>query len=180
MFRAGSQSERPAWPAGSPPARSAFTLPRLGSIRTHEPTSKLLDRIQAGTARILSATVRHERGRWLASFQVETARKITRIARPDAAVGIDLGVRHLAVLVPEWPETRTRLTCRSPVEPTVRPAANAPAGTSAEAGGQMAQACRIRGRRKRETVVRMPTRNSRSGDTATDLSGGNARNAESR
>ncbi|SCE54881.1 putative transposase, partial [Streptomyces sp. di188] len=35
------------------------TLPRLGTIRTHEPTVKLLARVQAGTARILSATVRH-------------------------------------------------------------------------------------------------------------------------
>ncbi|MER5917858.1 hypothetical protein ABT124_48165 [Streptomyces sp. NPDC001982] len=31
------------------------TLPRLGTIRTHEPTGKLLTRVQAGTARILSS-----------------------------------------------------------------------------------------------------------------------------
>jgi putative transposase len=82
------------------------TLPRLGTIRTHEPTSKLLARIQAGTARILSATVRHERGRWFVSLQVETAREITRVARPDAAVGIDLGVKHLAVLADSSGEIR--------------------------------------------------------------------------
>ncbi|MET9680929.1 IS607 family element RNA-guided endonuclease TnpB [Streptomyces coeruleorubidus] len=82
------------------------TLPRLGTIRTHEPTVKLLDRIQAGTARILSATVRHERGRWFVSLQVETAREITRVARPDAVVGIDLGVKHLAVLADSSGEIR--------------------------------------------------------------------------
>ncbi|MEU5638015.1 IS607 family element RNA-guided endonuclease TnpB [Streptomyces milbemycinicus] len=83
-----------------------ITLPRLGTIRTHEPTSKLLARIQAGTARILSATVRHERGRWFVSLQVETVREIARVARPDAAVGIDLGVKHLAVLADSSGQTR--------------------------------------------------------------------------
>ncbi|MEV7740057.1 IS607 family element RNA-guided endonuclease TnpB [Streptomyces sp. NPDC088921] len=74
------------------------TLPRLGTIRTHEPTVKLLARVQAGTARILSATVRHERGRWFASFQAEVKRDLEPVARPDVAVGIDLGVKILAVM----------------------------------------------------------------------------------
>ncbi|MEU1478196.1 transposase [Streptomyces sp. NPDC005760] len=82
------------------------TLPRLGTIRTHEPTAELLARLRAGTARILSATVRHERGRWFVSFQVETTREITRIDRPDSAVGIDLGVKHLAVLADSSGEIR--------------------------------------------------------------------------
>ncbi|MFJ3975657.1 IS607 family element RNA-guided endonuclease TnpB [Streptomyces sp. NPDC090021] len=83
------------------------TLPRLGTIRTHEPTVKLLGRVQAGTARILSATVRHERGRWFASFQVEVKRDIVRVARPDVAVGIDLGVKTLAVMADSTGEIRT-------------------------------------------------------------------------
>ncbi|MCX4698195.1 IS607 family element RNA-guided endonuclease TnpB [Streptomyces sp. NBC_01373] len=82
------------------------SLPRLGTIRTHEPAVKLLTRIRAGTARVLSATVRHERGRWFVSFQVETAREITRVNRPDFAVGIDLGVKHLAVLADSSGEIR--------------------------------------------------------------------------
>ncbi|MFF1724238.1 IS607 family element RNA-guided endonuclease TnpB [Streptomyces sviceus] len=82
------------------------TLPRLGTMRTHEPTAKLLVPVQAGTARILSATVRHQRGRWFVSFQVETARDITRVARPDAVVGIDLGIKHLAVLADSDGEIR--------------------------------------------------------------------------
>ncbi|MDQ0932787.1 IS607 family element RNA-guided endonuclease TnpB [Streptomyces turgidiscabies] len=83
------------------------TLPRLGTIRTHEPTVKLLARVQAGTARILSATVRHERGRWFVSFQAEVKRGLERVARPDVAVGIDLGVKTLAVMADSTGEIRT-------------------------------------------------------------------------
>jgi putative transposase len=83
------------------------TLPRLGTLRTHEPTSGLLARVQAGTARILSATVRHERGRWFVSFQAEVKRDLQRVARPDVTVGIDLGVKTLAVMADSTGEIRT-------------------------------------------------------------------------
>jgi putative transposase len=83
------------------------TLPRLGVIRTHEPTAGLLGRVEAGTARILSATVRHERGRWFVSFQTEVKRDLERVARPDTAVGIDLGVKTLAVMADSTGEIRT-------------------------------------------------------------------------
>ncbi|GAV44626.1 IS607 family element RNA-guided endonuclease TnpB [Streptomyces acidiscabies] len=82
------------------------TLPRLGTLRVHEPTRALLARVQAGTARILSATVRHERGRWFAAFQVEVKRDLVRVARPDVAVGIDLGVKTLAVMADSTGEIR--------------------------------------------------------------------------
>lgn len=74
------------------------TLPRLGTIRVHEPTVKLLARVQTGKARVLSATVRHERGRWFVSFQAEVKRDLARVDRPNEAVGIDLGVKTLAVM----------------------------------------------------------------------------------
>ncbi|GAB7111008.1 IS607 family element RNA-guided endonuclease TnpB [Streptomyces phaeofaciens JCM 4814] len=83
------------------------TLPRLGTLRTHEPTGKLLARVQAGTARILSATVRHERGRWFVAFQAEVKQDIRRVARPGVAVGIDLGIKALAVLADSTGEIRT-------------------------------------------------------------------------
>jgi putative transposase len=83
------------------------TLPRLGTIRTHEPTHKLLTRVQVGTARILSATVRHERGRWFVAFQVGVKRDIQRVARPDTAAGVDLGVKTLAVMADSAGEIRT-------------------------------------------------------------------------
>lgn len=83
------------------------TLPRLGTIRTHEPTGKLLGRVRSGTARILSTTVRHERGRWFASFQVEMKRDLERVAQPDVTVGIDLGVKTLAVMADSTGEIHT-------------------------------------------------------------------------
>ncbi|WP_218155890.1 transposase [Nonomuraea wenchangensis] len=83
-----------------------MTLPRLGTIRTHENTRKLQRRIGNGTARILSATVRQERGRWLVSFQVEVKREIIRVSRPGVAVGVDLGVKVLAVMADSAGEIR--------------------------------------------------------------------------
>ncbi|MGW6357802.1 IS607 family element RNA-guided endonuclease TnpB [Streptomyces sp. NPDC055092] len=82
------------------------TLPRLGTLRTHEPTVKLLARVPAGTARILSATVRHERGRWFVSLQTEVKRDLVRVARPGVAIGIDLGVKSLAVMADSAKEVR--------------------------------------------------------------------------
>ncbi|MEU2246109.1 IS607 family element RNA-guided endonuclease TnpB [Streptomyces sp. NPDC019224] len=75
-----------------------LTLPRIGTIRLHEPRPDLRARIDAGHLRILSATVRLDRGRWFVSFQVEQRNELVRVARPDAGVGIDLGIKTLAVL----------------------------------------------------------------------------------
>src|SRR4030081_3827510 len=78
--------------------RHHITLPRLGRIKTHESTRKLTRRIEAGSARILSATVRRECGRWLCSFTCEVQRAHPVPNRPDAGAGVDLGITHLAVL----------------------------------------------------------------------------------
>ncbi|GAB3999571.1 hypothetical protein GCM10029992_28730 [Glycomyces albus] len=79
------------------PDRRHVTLPRLGTIRVHEKTSKLQRRIANETARILSATVRFDRGRWFVAFQVEVERAKTTPRRPGTVVGVDMGVTHLAV-----------------------------------------------------------------------------------
>lgn len=42
--------------------RHHVTLPRLGTLRMHESTRKLARRLERGTARVLKATVRFERG----------------------------------------------------------------------------------------------------------------------
>jgi len=88
------------------PDRRHVTLPRLGTIRTHESTRKLERRVANDTARILSATIRHERGRWLVSFQVEVRRESKKVARPGVTIGIDLGVKHLAVMADSLGEIR--------------------------------------------------------------------------
>ncbi len=74
-------------------------LPRIGVIRTKEPTDKLLGRLQAGTARILSATVAETAGRWYVSFGCQAQRKAPpRTGSAGPAVGVDIGVSALAVL----------------------------------------------------------------------------------
>jgi putative transposase len=46
----------------------------------------------------MSAVARFERGRWFVSFTVDMARPALTPARPDALVGVDLGIKTLAVL----------------------------------------------------------------------------------
>jgi putative transposase len=73
-------------------------LPRIGRVKPHENGARLSDLVAAGAARVLGVSVRFERGRWFAAFTVET--EITRPAAtdPDTVVGVDLGIKTLAVL----------------------------------------------------------------------------------
>ncbi|WP_342314647.1 IS607 family element transposase accessory protein TnpB (plasmid) [Mycobacterium avium subsp. hominissuis] len=90
------------------PDRRHVTLPRLGTIRTHESTRKLARRIETGAARILSATVRQDSaGRWHCALQTLVAAK----ARPaharrsaHAVVGVDVGVKADSLLVVAAPD----------------------------------------------------------------------------
>ena len=59
---------------------------------------KLARHVERGTARIRSATVSHRAGRWWVSFSVEITRHDPGPARPGSVVGVDLGVKSLAVL----------------------------------------------------------------------------------
>jgi putative transposase len=81
--------------------RKHVTLPRLGSIKTHESTCKLARRIEAGSARVLKESVRFEWGRWLVSFSCIVARDTRRpphVKPGPAVVGIDAGVKDLIVV----------------------------------------------------------------------------------
>jgi IS605 OrfB family transposase len=80
------------------PDRHHVTLPRLGRLRTHESTRKLARRLEQGTARILSATISLQGGRWFVSFGCEVQRAIRGPQRPGARIGVDVGLRQLAVL----------------------------------------------------------------------------------
>ncbi|WP_221179335.1 IS607 family element RNA-guided endonuclease TnpB [Streptomyces botrytidirepellens] len=77
--------------------RMHVVLPVLGRIKTHESTHKLGRLIEAGTARIKSATVRQEAQRWCVSFTVEVQRAERTPTRPDAVIGVDLELKTLAV-----------------------------------------------------------------------------------
>jgi putative transposase len=77
-------------------AGTTVTLPRIGTIRTHESTRKLALRLEAGSTRILSATVSRTAQRWFVSFTCEVERAVPGChARPGSAVGVDLGVKTL-------------------------------------------------------------------------------------
>ena len=78
--------------------RRHVTLPHIGAVRTHESTRKLARRVERGTARLRSATVSYRQGRWFCSFSVEVTRANPQPIRPESVVGVDLGVRSLAVL----------------------------------------------------------------------------------
>jgi IS605 OrfB family transposase len=80
------------------PDRMHVVLPRLGRLKLHESARKLARRIEAGTARIMSATVRRDGGRWHVAFCVEVERPDRQPKRPESAVGVDVGIKHLAVL----------------------------------------------------------------------------------
>ena len=80
------------------PDRHHVVLPRIGRIRTHESTKKLARRLEAGTARILSATISRTADRWYVSFNVEVQRRSRERNQASTVVGVDVGIRHLAVL----------------------------------------------------------------------------------
>jgi len=73
-------------------------LPRMGRIKLHENASALADKVADGTTRILSATVRYTRGRWHVAFTCDVTRTPRTPTEPGAVVGVDLGIKTLAVL----------------------------------------------------------------------------------
>jgi putative transposase len=88
--------------------RRHISLPRLGAVRTHESTRKLARRVEAGSARILSATVRQDSaGRWYCALHTIVEAKarpahVRRSAHP--VVGVDVGVKADSLLVIATPD----------------------------------------------------------------------------
>lgn len=78
-------------------------FPKIGVVKTHESTRKLLRRYAKGTARLVRATIsQHSNGRWYASLTVELEREIrtgpSARQRAGGAIGIDIGVRDVVTL----------------------------------------------------------------------------------
>ena len=73
-------------------------LPRIGVVRTAESTIKLATKLDAPSARVLSATISEQAGRWFVSFTCETERDDRRPNGDGDVVGVDVGVSHLAVV----------------------------------------------------------------------------------
>jgi putative transposase len=78
--------------------RRHIQLPRIGHVRTHESTRKLARKVEAGTARIRSATLSWQRGRWHVAFSVELPDPTPPERTGGRVVGVDLGITSLAVL----------------------------------------------------------------------------------
>lgn len=78
--------------------RRHIHLPRIGRVRTHESTRKLARQVEAGAARIRSATLSWQRGRWHVSFSVELPDSTPPERTSERVVGVDLGIKSLAVL----------------------------------------------------------------------------------
>ncbi|MCK9928645.1 IS607 family element RNA-guided endonuclease TnpB [Frankia sp. Mgl5] len=77
-------------------------LPRIGRVKVSEAMGALTGRLAGGVARLLGATVSRTAGRWFVSFTVQVAREVppgpSGRQRTAGPVGVDLGVKHLAVL----------------------------------------------------------------------------------
>ena len=78
--------------------RRHIRLPVIGAIRTCESMRKLARKVEAGTARIRSATLSHQRGRWHVAFSVDVDEPAPIERAGGRAVGVDLGSTDLATL----------------------------------------------------------------------------------
>jgi putative transposase len=78
--------------------RRHVRLPRIGVVRTGESTRKLARKLEAGTARIRSATLSWQRGRWHVSFSVELPDPEPGSRPGGRVVGVDRGITSLATL----------------------------------------------------------------------------------
>jgi putative transposase len=78
--------------------RVEFDL-RLGPVRAKERMSKLIRLLERDErARIMRATVSRSGASWYVSFTVERSAKQRRARRPNATVGVDLGLTRRATL----------------------------------------------------------------------------------
>jgi len=73
-------------------------LPRVGRVKLHQDGARLADLVAGGRARVMAVSVRFERGRWFAAFAVEQDVARPAAPDPDAVIGVDLGIKVLAVL----------------------------------------------------------------------------------
>jgi putative transposase len=78
--------------------RKHIQLPRIGVVKAHESTRKLARRLEQGTARILAATISRQADTWYVSFTVDVQRYVPVGNGKRTVVGVDVGIRHLAVL----------------------------------------------------------------------------------
>ena len=83
----------------------AVRFPKLGELRVHEHTGKLEKMLASGRFHVYAASFRFERGRWVVAITGVAAQlhhqRRTRNGRHATRVGVDLGVKTLAVVADE-------------------------------------------------------------------------------
>jgi putative transposase len=88
-----------------PTGPKALRFPKLGELRVRETTKQLRRLYESGRFHAYAASFRFERGRWVVSItgvaaELHHARR-SRARRHQARVGVDLGVKTLAVVADE-------------------------------------------------------------------------------
>ena len=117
--------------------RRHVTLPRVGTVRVQENTRRLERLLAKGRARILAVTVSREGTRLVAAFRVLVRRpQQPGVPDPGSRVGVDVGVRVLAVVANSHGEVLERVPSPRPLEAALK---------------ELRRLCRERSRRARRS-----------------------------
>ncbi|MGH3501648.1 MAG: IS607 family element RNA-guided endonuclease TnpB [Nocardioidaceae bacterium] len=101
--------------------RRHVTLPRIGTVRTHENTRRLERLIAKGRARILAATISRKGARLVVAFRVLIQRPIQpKVAAPASRVGVDVGVRVLATVANQYGLVLEQVSNPRPLEAALK------------------------------------------------------------
>jgi putative transposase len=104
-FRLRAKYQEGSAPSVRPTGSKRMRFPKLGELRVRENTRQLRKLYEAGRFHAYAASFRVERGRWVVSVtgvaaQLHPARR-NATTRHQARVGVDLGVKTLAVVADE-------------------------------------------------------------------------------
>ncbi|GHJ60925.1 transposase [Nocardioides sp. OK12] len=110
-FRLRARSKEGAAPSVRPTAPRVMRFPKLGELRVRENTRQLRRLYEKGRFHAYAAAFTYERGRWVVTITGVAAplhhqrRNPTAPGRAPARVGVDLGVKTLAVAADEHGNT---------------------------------------------------------------------------
>jgi putative transposase len=101
-FRLRAKYTEGSTPAVRPMGPMSVRFPKLGELRVHEHTGKLAKLLTGGRFHAYAASFRFERGRWVVAITGVAAefhhQRRTPRGRHEGRVGVDLGVKTLAVV----------------------------------------------------------------------------------
>jgi putative transposase len=104
-FRLRAKYTEGSAPSVRPTGPGSIRFPKLGELRVHEHTGKLAKMLAGGRFHVYAASFRYERGRWIVALTGVAAtfhhHRRSRAGRHPALVGVDLGVKTLAVVADE-------------------------------------------------------------------------------